>query len=83
MTDDNLLECRFGDGLDDDFDSVGIDNERLTLTVKGLQQIIDTAKAIEREEIALMLIKDSVDKNSITQRTIERLVDLIRCRPNK
>ena len=83
MTDDNLLECRFGDGLDDNFDSVGIDNERLTLTVKGLQQIIDTAKAIEREEIALMLIKDSVDKNSTTRGTIERLVDLIRCRRNK
>ena len=67
MTQDNFFE-----GEDD----------TVVLTKKELNKLLKVAKAIEREEIAMMLTKDGMDKNSTTRATIARLVDLIRGRHN-
>lgn len=65
MTQDNFFE-----GEDD----------TVVLTKKELNKLLKVAKAIEREEIAMMLTKDGMDKNSTTRATIARLVDSIRGR---
>lgn len=67
MTQDNFFE-----GEDD----------TVVLTKKELNKLLKVAKSIEREEIAMMLTKDGIDKNSTTRATIARLVDLIRGRHN-
>lgn len=67
MTQDNLIE-----GEDD----------TVVLNKKELNKLLKLAKSIEREEIAVMLTKDGLDKNSTTRATIARLVDLIRGRSN-
>ena len=67
MTQDNLIEG---------------EQKTVILTEKELGKMITLAKKIEREEIALMLSKDGLDKNSTTRATIARLVDLVRLRSN-
>jgi hypothetical protein len=67
MTQDNLIEG---------------EEKTVLLTEKELNRMIQVARSIEREEIALMLSKDAKDKNSTTRATIARLVDLVRSRSN-
>jgi hypothetical protein len=58
------------------------EQKTVVLTEKELGKMLTLAKKIEREEIALMLSKDGLDKNSTTRATIARLVDLVRSRSN-
>jgi hypothetical protein len=67
MTQDNLIKG---------------EEKTVVLTEKELGKMLTLAKKIEREEIALMLSKDGLDKNSTTRATIARLVDLVRLRSN-
>jgi hypothetical protein len=67
MTQDNLIEG---------------EEKTVLLTEKELNRMIQVARSIEREEIALMLSKDAKDKNSTTRATIARLIDLVRSRSN-
>lgn len=67
---------------DDLLDVPTISGEGLNLTSKGLNDIVVIAKAIEREEICLLLKDYGLEMNSTTRNTIDKLVELIRCRQN-